>query len=125
MNNIRPGPANAGFTLVEIMIVVAIIGMLASIAIPNFVRARKDANKNACICNLRQIEGAVQEFALSHHKEGAEPISYSDISDYLRGRVVCPSGGTTFNDSYQVTSVESRPVCLRSTEGEFAHRLTL
>src|SRR6266478_4702290 len=54
----------AGFTLVEIMIVVAIIGLLAAIAIPNFVRARSTSQKNACINNLRQIDGAKQQWAL-------------------------------------------------------------
>ena len=54
----------AGFTLVEIMIVVAIIGLLAAIAIPNFVRARTTAQMNACINNLRQIDSAKQQWAL-------------------------------------------------------------
>jgi prepilin-type N-terminal cleavage/methylation domain-containing protein len=102
-----------GFTLVEIMIVVAIIGLLATIAIPNFVKARTTAQMNACISNLRQIDGAIQQYALEMKKDAGSPVSYSDISGYLRNAVTCPSGGTTFDDSYTITSVDATPTCQR------------
>ena len=95
----------------EIMIVVAIIGLLAAIAVPNFVKARTTAQMNACINNLRQIDGAIQQWALEQKKDTASPVAYADISDYLKNSVTCPSGGTTFNDSYTLTTVNAVPIC--------------
>ena len=99
----------AGFTLVEIMIVVAIIGLLAAIAIPNFVKARTTAQKNACITNLRQIDGAIQTFALENKKGAADPVTEADVTPYLKNgaSVSCPAGGTCFADSYAVTDCQT------------------
>jgi prepilin-type N-terminal cleavage/methylation domain-containing protein len=105
-----------GFTLVEIMIVVAIIGLLAAIAIPNFVRARNTSQKNACINNLRQIDGAKNQWALENKKQDTDTPVNSDITPYLKGAQVpsCPANGT-----YTLGSVATLPAC--SLSGSLGH----
>jgi len=103
----------SGFTLVEIMIVLSIIGLLAAIAIPNFVKARTTSQKNACINNLRQIDGAIQQWALEFKKDPAAAVTETDVTPYLKNSVVCPSGGVAFVDSYTVTTVAVQPKCLK------------
>jgi prepilin-type N-terminal cleavage/methylation domain-containing protein len=102
-----------GFTLVEIMIVVAIIGLLASIAIPNYAQSRGAAHRTVCINNLQQIEGAIQRWSLETQKDEGQAVAYSDIQSYLKHSVVCPAGGTTFEDSYTITTVDAPPACQR------------
>jgi prepilin-type N-terminal cleavage/methylation domain-containing protein len=101
----------AGFTLVEIMIVVAIIGLLAAIAIPNFVKARTTAQMNACINNLRQIDGAIQQWALEEKQAADANVTEANVTPYLKNTVSCPAGGASFDDSYQLTTVNASPTC--------------
>ena len=97
------------------MIVLAIIGGLAALAIPNFLRARQTSQINACINNLRQIDGAVEQWALENRKAASDNVSLTDVSAYLGrgtiGSVVntdikCPTSGT-----YAVTDCQSKPTC--------------
>ena len=89
----------AGFTLVEIMIVVAIIGVLAAIAIPSFLHARTRSQATACINNLRQIESAVQQVAIEKGLHVGDTVNYpDDITPYIKlnseGSIPpCPAGG--------------------------------
>ena len=101
----------------------AIIGLLASIAVPNFVKARTKAQQRACISNLQQIDGVISQWALDLNKAQGQAVSYADLSSYLKNAVICPAGGTTFADSYTITTVDAQPVCQKVPSGPSAHAL--
>ncbi|MDD3905321.1 MAG: prepilin-type N-terminal cleavage/methylation domain-containing protein [Candidatus Omnitrophica bacterium] len=109
-----------GFTLVEIMIVVAIIGLLAAIAIPNFVRARQKAQAEACIANLRQIEGATQVWAVDTGAADTATPTWNDlVPNYIRTQPACPAGG-----NYTLATVNNRPTCSVGNTVSPAHSLS-
>ncbi len=98
-----------GFTLVEIMIVVAIIALLAAIAIPSFMRSRQDARKSACVNNLRLIDHAKQQLATaSQTMADSYAPAMSELTPFIKGGVtpICRDGG-----SYTVGAISNSPAC--------------
>ena len=116
----RPTPKKAGFTLVEIMIVVLIIGILLAIAIPNFVAARESSRAKACVGNLKQIDSATQQYCMDHqygptnyaaNKPTLDSGNATSLvttagaagSGYLRAKPVCPELANSYSVAPQIT----------------------
>ena len=107
MNNNR----KRAFTLVEIMIVVLIIGILMAIAVPNFIQARTRSQISTCVSNLKQIEGAKEQWAMVNKKGATDtPTSTELVGDATTGFIKtypsCPTSGT-----YTIGNMSTRPVC--------------
>ncbi|NOY81727.1 MAG: prepilin-type N-terminal cleavage/methylation domain-containing protein [Kiritimatiellaeota bacterium] len=95
------------FTLVEIMIVVAIIGLLAAIAIPSFIQARNTSRQNACIANLKQIDAGKEQYALAANKNDGDAVTFANlVTTYIKKTPTCPAGG-----AYTIGNVGTDPAC--------------
>jgi prepilin-type N-terminal cleavage/methylation domain-containing protein len=99
---------NKGFTLIEIMIVVMIIGILLAIAVPNFVRARETSRASTCQANLKQIDSAKEQYAMENRLGTGGAVTAANIApNYIKAFPVCPS--TTA--AYTVNAVGTNPTC--------------
>ena len=99
-----------GFTLVEIMIVVAIIALLASIAVPGFLRARKRSQATRILNDLRLIDSAIDQYAIETNKMGGMSPTFSDLKAYVKqGTVLYSTGKDIFGNTYGPFTVDSIP----------------
>jgi prepilin-type N-terminal cleavage/methylation domain-containing protein len=99
-----------GFTLVEIMIVVAIIALLAAIAVPGFLRARKRSQASRILNDLRMIDSAIDQYAIETNRATGNPVGTADWTNYLKkGSVLYNTGKDIFGDPYGQQTVDSIP----------------
>ena len=105
---------HSGFTISEIIIVFAIIAVLVSLLIPSYTSKCGRDPKNYCISNLKQLDGAVQQWAVENRKLPTDTVSLTNILGYLQrsNYPVCPEGGV-----YTVTIVGVSPTCTKSASG--------
>ena len=103
-----------GFTLVEIMIVVLIIGILMAIAVPNFIQARTTSRRNSCIANLKQIDSAKEQYAMEAKLNTGDAVTSANLAPtYIKSFPTCPGGGT-----YTIDVVGTNPSCsLSASDG--------
>jgi prepilin-type N-terminal cleavage/methylation domain-containing protein len=99
-----------GFTLVEIMIVVAIIALLAAIAVPGFLRARKRSQASRILNDLRLIDAAVDQYAIENNKASGNAVGVPDWTSYLKsGTLLYTTGKDLFGDAYGGQTVDTIP----------------
>lgn len=102
-------PRRRGFTLVEIMIVILIIGVLLSIAVPGFLQARQTGRKSSCIASLKAIETAKEQWAMDTKKSNGDAVGFTDLVGstlYLKSTPSCPASGT-----YTCNPIGTVPSC--------------
>ncbi len=99
-----------GFTLVEIMIVVAIIALLAAIAVPGFLRARKRSQASRIINDLRLIDSAVDQYAIETNKKSGDLVPVNEWTKYLKvGTNLYTTGKDILGNDYLAVSVDTLP----------------
>ena len=106
-----------GFTLVEIMIVVAIIALLAAIAVPNFLRSRKRSQATQVLEDLRQIDSAVDQWAIENNKAGGSAVTWGDVQKYIKTgtRLYTSSGKDILGNTFTINAVDTAPQVAAAT----------
>ena len=96
-----------GFTVVELMMVVTVVGLLATLATPSFLNARAGSRMNVCINNLRQLTGAKDQWAMENAKRETDPVVITEVAAYMKNGIpTCPSSGR-----YEFTIVQTGATC--------------
>jgi prepilin-type N-terminal cleavage/methylation domain-containing protein len=98
-----------GFTLVEIMIVVLIMGIILAIAVPGFIQARQSGRKSSCLASMKEIETAKEQWAMDNKKSSGDAVAFANLVGatlYLKNTPSCPASGT-----YSVNPVGTLPSC--------------
>lgn len=98
---------NSGFTLIEIMIVILIISVLLTIAIPNWIKARETSRTTTCVSNMRQVDSAKEQYAMTANLASGAPCAFANIvPDYIKQEPACPNSGV-----YDPQPVGTPPTC--------------
>jgi prepilin-type N-terminal cleavage/methylation domain-containing protein len=111
----KPSKRNA-FTLIEIMIVVAIISLLAAIAVPNFLRARKRSQATRILEDLRILDSALDQYAMETNKVGGATANFADLKNYIKtGTTLYSTGADLFGTSYGPFQIDRPPIVAATT----------
>ena len=109
--NKKPTSRHRGFTLVEIMIVVAIIALLAAIAVPNFLRSRKRSQATQILEDLRQIDAGLDQYAIEYNRSSGTNVGWADVQKYIKTgtRLHSSDGKDILGNAFTITSVDTAP----------------